>query len=186
MIKKVFGIVGSVLTGLLVAIEIITIIFIIVMKMSGGVPSIFGYNVYVIVSPSMKPELEVGDVIISREYDGGELHVGDVVTYLGKEGDLQGKMVTHEVVRVDEETKRLTTKGLANESEDPEILYDDVRSVFVYKTVVIGAIYSIVTTTWGFILLIALPLVIMIATEVVHLVKLTKKQGEENEDAKNE
>ncbi len=186
MMKNVLKKICNVLTGLFVALEIILVVFLVVMKSSGGIPSLFGYNMYVIVSPSMEPEICVGDVIISREYEGEKLAIGDVITYLGKEGDVAGKIVTHEVIYVSEDGQTIQTQGVANESPDPEIQSTDVLSVLVYKTVVIGFVYSIITSTWGFILLIIVPMLLMIGGEVIHLIKVMKEEGEENENVEDD
>lgn len=169
---------------LLVILEIFVIIFIVFSKMSGDVPSIFGYRMYIVVSPSMEPEIEVGDVLISKEYDGGELTVGDVVTYLGKEGDMSGKMITHEIIRIEGED--IITKGLANSSEDPPITREDIDSVMLHNTVFISALYGVVTSTPGFICLVVLPLVLMIVSEIVGMVIQIKKEGAKDDEESKE
>ena len=78
-IKKAGRSILHALSIIIVIIEIVLILFLVLTKMSGGVPRLFGHSVYVIATPSMTPELEVGDIIISKAYDGGELSVGDVV-----------------------------------------------------------------------------------------------------------
>ena len=182
MTKKVLKFIWSAFTTLVIALEIVMVIFVVVMKTSGGEPNFFGYRMYVIVSKSMEPEIKVGDVIISKEYKGQELKVGDVVTYLGKEGDLKGRIVTHKVVEVSTDQTRIVTKGVANQIADPEITPTDIRAVMVKKTVVIGAIYSVITTTWGFISLVILPMVIMIGSEIVHLIRIMRSEGEDGEE----
>ena len=92
-IKKIVKKVASVLCVCLVVLEILVITIIVASKMSGGVPSVLGYNMYVIASPSMSPELEIGDVIISKAYDGGDLEVGDVVQFVSRSGETQGKII---------------------------------------------------------------------------------------------
>ena len=183
MIKSKLKKLGSVLITLLVILEVFVIVFIVFSKISGNVPSAFGYQMYVVVSPSMEPQIEVGDVIISKEYDGGELAVGDVVTYLGREGDMSGKMITHEIVRIDGD--EIITKGLANNSEDPSITRDDVYSVMLYNTVVISAVYGVMTSTVGFICLVILPLLLMIVSEIVGMVIQIKKEGAKNDEEIN-
>lgn len=173
---KVLKKIGSVLAGLLVAVELIAIIFIVVMRLSGGVPSLFGYNVYVIVSPSMEPEIKVGEIIISREYDGELLSEGQVITYLGKEGDVKGKIVTHKVVSVTNNGETVVTKGVANKDNDPAIGKSDILSVMVYKPFILGKIYSVISSTWGFILCILVPMILLIVSEIVNLVRDIKEE----------
>lgn len=182
IVRKILGVLGV----LAILLEIVLILFILVMRVSGGVPSLFGYNIYVISSGSMEPELGVGDIILSRTYDGEDVQVGDVLTYLGKEGDVKGRIVTHRVVRTEGtgEGQVIVTQGTANDTADPPISKGDVLSVMVYKTVILGAIYSVITNVWGFVFLVAAPMVAMIVAEIVSLVKewkRNKQAGDEDE-----
>ena len=179
---KILKKIGSALTGILVAVELVAIIFIVVMRLSGGVPSLFGYNLFVIVSPSMEPEICVGDIIISKEYDGELLYEGQVITYLGKEGDVKDKIVTHKVVNVLNGGETVITRGVANSSNDPAIGKDDIISVMVYKTFLIGKIYSLLSTTWGFLLLVLIPMMTLIVSEIVSLVMDIRREGETDSD----
>ena len=169
----------------LVVIEIMIIVSIVITKISGQIPSIFGYHFYVIASPSMSPDLEVGDIIISRQYDGGELAEGQIVEYLGKSGKMEGKIITHRIVKISGEgnDRVIITKGTANSDEDPPISPDDIIAVMTYKTVIIDKIYAVLSTTVGFILLVMLPMMAMIVTEIVRL--MIEVKGEKNGKSDN-
>ena len=184
MIKKLLGKVGGVLSTLLVVTEILVILFIVITKMSGDTPGLFGYRMYVIVSPSMEPQIKVGDIIISKEYTGGELAVGDVVTYEGKSGDVAGKIITHEIISIDGD--HVITKGTANLSADPVICREDILAVMKYQPAVLSAIYGVLTSTAGFVCLLLLPLAAVIVSEIVSLVLEIKKEGGANDEDKSE
>ena len=182
---KLKNIVKKTLKGLLIAriiAEVVLMCFVMIFKMTGKNPALFGYQFYVIVSPSMEPELCVGDVILSKKYTGQEIETGDIITFVGKEGSLAGKVVTHQVIAVDESggEMMIITKGLANNVEDPAITENDVLSVMQRKMAVFGSIYRVMTSTPGFILLILLPLLAMIGSEIYRLAKVL--HGGENED----
>ncbi len=181
---------GSFFGGAIIVIELIAITFLLVVKMSGGIPSFFGYNMYVIVSPSMSPMLEVGDVIISKEYTEGELFVGDTVQYVAKQGEAKGKIITHQIVEISGEGADavVVTQGIANAAPDAPIAASDVMAVMQYKTHIIGKVYQLISTTAGFICLVLLPLMAMIVCEIVELAKEIHKEkeregGDENENA---
>ena len=175
--------IGSTVSTLLIAVEVLIILCIVICRISGNIPSVFGYQLYVIVSPSMEPEIKVGDMIISKEYGGQELAVGDVVTYMGREGDMAGKVITHEIVEINGE--QIITKGTANTAEDPAIASDDILAVMVYKTVILSVVYRVISSTAGFICLVLLPLVAMIVSEIVSLmIQIKREGGAENEDGK--
>ena len=182
--KEILGKIGSALSTALIVLEIILILFVVASKMTGGTPALFGYHMYVVVTPSMEPEIKVGDVLISKKYNGGEICEGDVITYLGREGDLAGKMITHEVIAIQGEGdgERIIAKGIANADPDPAISRKDIVSVMMYKTVVVGFIYSIISSMWGFWLLVVAPLVAMIVAEIVTLAREIKKEGEKSDE----
>ena len=175
--KKPFKKVGDVIGTLLIALELVIIVSIVICKIGGNTPSVFGYRMYVIVSPSMEPEIKVGDMIIAEEYEGQALSVGDVVTYLGREGEMADKVITHKIVAIDGE--KIITRGVANSVADPAITRDDVLAVMSYKTVVLSTVYRVISTDAGFIVLILLPLIVMIISEIVTLVIQIKKEGGE-------
>ncbi len=182
-IKKIFKKIVSALVIFMIVIELLVIGVVIYFRTTGGVPTIFGYNFYVIISPSMEPEICVGDVIISKQYEGQPLQAGQVITYLGKEGSLKNKIVTHKIISINEtETGfEIITKGTANNSPDPAITEDDVISVMVTKSLLISFVYSLVSSPIGFIALIIIPLVILIVLEIVQLKSVVK---DENSDDK--
>ena len=183
--KKAFSVIGRVLSIALIVFEVIVIIFLVISKVQGTPPTLFGYQMYFIRTGSMSPYLEPGDVIISKKYEGGELIAGkdgDVVTYYG---DMNGnvELITHRVVKVDGD--KITTQGDFNNVADSPITKDDIEAVMVHKTVVIDKLYKIISTTWGFWLFIFTPIASLIVAEIVSLVKELKKEKEvadENEE----
>ena len=184
-VKKAFSIIGRVLSAALVIFEVIIIIFLVISKVQGNPLTLFGHQMYFIRTGSMSPYLEPGDVIISKKYDGGELIAGengDVVTYYGEvNGNVE--MITHRVVRTEGEL--IVTRGDYNNSDDSPITKDEIEAVMVHKAVIIDKIYMIISTTWGFWLLIFTPIALLIISEIVSLVKELKKEKEvadENEE----
>lgn len=78
---------------------------------------LLGYQCYTVLSPSMAPTYQVGDLLYVKKVDVNTIKVGDPITFLLNENLVVG---THRVVRVDAENKRFYTKGDANEVEDGE------------------------------------------------------------------
>lgn len=180
--KKALKITGRVLGAILIVVEILLIIFLVVSKAQGGPPTLFGRQMYFIRSGSMSTYLEVGDVIICEKYDGGELLAGkdgDIVTYMGEVGG-KPELITHRVISVSGDT--VITKGDANDVADSPISKDEIVAVMVHKTVVIDKIYAVISTTWGFWLLIFTPIALLIISEIISLVKEIKKEKEGADD----
>lgn len=74
-----------------------------------------GFQPVVIMSGSMTPAYDVGDVVLSRSVPAAELRPGDVVTF--RDPRLGGDLVTHRVVRMEPggDVIRFETKGDAND-----------------------------------------------------------------------
>ncbi len=105
-------------------------------------------NVYVfqVASGSMKPHYEIGDIIVVKKTDASSLKVGDDVTYLGRESNLNGLIITHRIISIKFNDKYyFTTKGTANEIEDPEITIDDIYGKVVYKTILFSFVGRLMT-----------------------------------------
>lgn len=103
-VKKIW----SITTTVLVSIVVLAAIFLMGSR-------VVGYRIFNIVSGSMTPEYNVGDLIYVKEVDPSTVKVGDVITFVLNE-DLV--VATHRVVRIDVEKKHFYTKGDANETED--------------------------------------------------------------------
>lgn len=151
-IKNVVFAVVFVLLGIVMVLTITT-------RANGGTPSIFGYSVYRVATPSMEPALEVGDVILVKECEPLELKEGDIITYEGTRGDLKDKKITHRVV---EEPYKigddyyLKTKGDSNDFADPEINVSQVTGIYQQKLAFLTWVYDFFLTPWGLLIIIAL------------------------------
>lgn len=178
-VKNIFRGILRVLGIALIVLEVVVIIFLVVSRVQGTPPTLFGYQMYFIRTGSMSPYLEPGDVIISKRYDGGELKMGrddgDVVTYWG---EVRGKtdLITHRVIDVYEDT--VITQGDDNNVKDSPITKDEIEAVMVHKTVIIDKIYKVISTAWGFWLFVFAPIAALIVSEIVSLVKELKKEKE--------
>ena len=181
-VKKIFKGIGRALSLALIVFEVLIIIFLIISKVQGNPPTLFGHQMYFIRTGSMSPYLEPGDVIISKKYDGGALVAGcegDVVTYYGNVNG-STEMITHRVIEIDGD--KIITKGDFNNTADSPITKNDIEAVMVHKTVVIDKIYMIISSTWGFWLFIFTPIALLIISEIVSLVKELKREKEEADE----
>lgn len=96
------------------------------------IPSVFGYSVLIIASPSMTGAIEAGDAIIIKHSDS--YAVGDVITYFPTDESFS---VTHRIVRT--EGDKFYTKGDANPSEDPDpVLIEQIAGKVAVKLNKVG------------------------------------------------
>lgn len=167
--KKIFDI----LSWILIAVLVLTVIFTVVSRINNSTPSLFGYSIYRVSSGSMSPELEVGDVILGKAVDNPmDIKVGDIVTYEGR-GELSGMLITHKVIVAPHEEEgviKLQTKGVANEIPDSPINVDRVVSVVINKVEFLTAFYDYFFSPWGLLTAIALIILVFI-DELIIMVK---------------
>lgn len=187
-IFRILSIVKDVICWTLIICLALTIVMFFISKVSGNVPSLFGYSVYRVSSGSMEPELSVGDVILSHEVKNPqELKIGDIVTYNGS-GEFDGKIITHEVIKAPYKDANgvymLQTKGTANEIPDAEIRADSVISIMICELAFLPMLYNFFLSPWGFIIFIAL-LILIFADEVVNIVKILTGNDVTEKDAED-
>lgn len=83
-------------------------------------PHVFGYRTMTMLTGSMAPQIEPGDVTVATPIDVTDVTEGMVLTYRQPIGDRA--LVTHRVVAVDKTpdgTVTIQTKGDANQANDP-------------------------------------------------------------------
>ena len=177
MIKKVFNVFTTVLLIFLIGV----VILVFITRITGNTPSFFGYHIFRVTSGSMEPKLMIGDVILVKEVPSDEIHAGDIVTYNGKEGDMAGKIITHEVVEEPYEENGITyiqTQGITKGAlKDPLIDYSQVEGKYVTTLGFLNAMYTFFLSPYGLIAFVGL-IVVLFGYEAVSLV-LSYKSMEE-------
>ena len=187
--NKAIKIIGNILYVLSFILVVLILLVVLIQRFSGNDIALGGIRVFYVASGSMLPEYEVGDILISMEVDPEDINVGDAVTYLGDEGDIKGRVVTHEVIekRQNENGQYVfVTKGTANAIADPEITEDQVYGKVVYRTALLSAICKLLQNIYGFYFLIIVPLAIIIAKILFNfLISRAEKREEESENEEN-
>ena len=85
--------------------------------------SIIGFSVFEVVTGSMEPTLNVGDLIIIKNYDNYIRN--DIITY-----KIDDDFITHRITDID--NSYVYTKGDANNSEDNKILHSQIIGKVVF------------------------------------------------------
>lgn len=181
--RSVFRIIKNTLFAIILVTLVGIIVTTIITRINGQTPSVFGYSMFRVATGSMKPELEIGDVILVHDTDAMKLKVGDVITYDGKTGEFAGRVVTHRVVKAPYKkggSYFIKTKGDANPLEDPEVNISDVRGILVMKVDLLKGLYNFFITPWGLLTIIAL-IILAFFNEIVIFVKSLFGIGYEEE-----
>lgn len=182
--NKALKVIGNIIYTLLFIIVILMLVVVILQRVSDNSISFGGYRLFTVATGSMEPEYQVGDVLISQEIDPNEIQVGDDIVYRGNTGSFKDKIVTHQVVSIREENgeKKITTKGIANVEEDPEIDGSQVYGKVIYKVKTLSFIGQIIKNIYVFYFIIFVPIAIIIFRQVRIILKKDDDEEEENKD----
>ncbi len=186
-LKKAFNIariIKNVVCWTMVAFLALAIVVFMVTKMRGDTPMVFGYSLHRIVSGSMEPTLQIGDVIINKQVtDTSDIAVGDIITFQG-DSRFDKQKVTHRVLVTPyndgEGGMLLVTKGDANNTDDGEIRFSSVESKYLIKLGLLSNIYNFFFSPLGLIVFIFLLLLIFF-DEIMNIVRLISI-GREHEE----
>lgn len=101
-------------------------------------PSFLGIKTYVIISGSMEPNINIGDIVITKD-EVNDLQIGDIISY--RKGH---SVITHRISQVNNNEKgeqTYKTKGDNNNTEDSEeISNEDIEGKVVKIIPKIGKI----------------------------------------------
>lgn len=122
----------------IVIIILICNIILMIQKMykPNEIPNVLGYKMFIIVSGSMEPDLNIGDIAVVQKTSEENLQKGDIITF--SESDYQ---VTHRIVDIikDENEISYQTKGDANTANDSgTVKFENVEGKYVFKIPKIG------------------------------------------------
>jgi signal peptidase len=149
-----------------------------------------GEHSYVVVSGSMTPAIGVGETVTVNDVSPTAIHKGDVITFRrGKTAEIQrgqagDNLVTHRVVEVVRTGDGLAfkTKGDANEEADRQLVPADALVGRVMFTIpYIGHVIAFAGTEFGFIALVAIPLGLLVLSELYDLARAARGRSEPDE-----
>ena len=182
---KILTIVGTVLCIILLPVLIINLTLIAKSYINQDeVPSIGGALPLIVLTNSMYPEIESGDLIICTTAEAEEVKVNDVISFFDPAGN-GTSVVTHRVIEVvEKEGERLfRTRGDNNNTEDKELVPADAL-IGVYRMRIAGAgnIAMFMQSTTGLIICVVLPIILLVGYDVVRR-RIYEKSRKDDTDA---
>lgn len=167
--SKGFKIFKTILNIFIFVVMISFAVSVCLQRFSNNKISIFNYRMFTVITESMAPKYKIGDVLFAKKTDYKKLKVGDIVTYQGETNSFKGKVVTHQIIKIDKYNDKyyFHTKGLANLVEDPIVSEDQIYGKVIYKSVILSSIYKIISTDVGFYLFIIIPILYLVTSEII-------------------
>lgn len=185
-ISKGLKITWKVLEKIILVAIIFVCCIIAIQRISNNDKAFLGYRIFRVQTGSMIPKYDIGDVILVKETPIDEIQIGDDVTYWGTTGTMQGKIVTHQVIQIEEieGQKVFHTKGIANYTEDPVIYVDQINGVVKSEIHILSAITKLLANPYVFYFCAIIPLTIFVFFAFVKTSnkKFDKAKYEENID----
>ena len=181
---KFLTVLGTVLCIILIPILIINCILIIKSYTSEEVPSVAGTLPLIVLTDSMYPVIESGDLIICHTAEPEEIQVGDVIAFFDPAGN-GSSIVTHRVMEVTEQGGQIAwrTKGDNNNTEDRLLVTGD-KLVAVYDGTRLdgfGNVALFMQTTPGLILCVVCPILLLVGYDMVRR-KMYEKANKKDTD----
>ena len=184
-IHKLLTVIGTILCIILIPILVINCILIVKSFTSEEVPDVAGTLPLIVLTDSMYPVIESGDLIICHTAEPEDIKVGDVIAFFDPASN-NSAIVTHRVLEVIEEDGRISwkTKGDNNNTEDRLPVYED-KLVAVYEGTRIpgaGNVALFMQTTPGLIVCVVCPILLLVGYDMIRR-RMYEKSNKQDTDA---
>lgn len=183
---KLLTIIGTILCIILIPILLINLTLIAKSYLNKDeVPNVAGTLPLIVLTDSMYPVIESGDLIICHTEEPENVRTGDVIAFFDPAGN-GTTIVTHRVLEVTELGGQLAwrTKGDNNNTED-RLLVTAEKLVAVYEGTRIpgaGNVALFMQTTPGLILCVVCPILLLVGYDMLRR-KLYEKSSKKDTDA---
>lgn len=173
--KKIYNIVSTIAIALVFVFLVVMVAIMLWQRNGGEDANLFGYYTYNVLTDSMQPTINPGDIIISKKVDVNELKEGDIITFVAPSGTLQGHNITHRIVEIvyneDNSIKHFITKGDNAPQDNWELSPNNVKARYIKTSTFIGGFRNLLSKWYGYVLLIVLPLCIVFVLIIVGYVR---------------
>lgn len=178
--NKVLRILAMIIKAIVSFFIIIVVSIIFIQRISDNKLTLGGYSIYTIITESMVPKYNVGDMVIAKKIPITELKVNDDIVYLGNKNDFAGKIVTHQIIEIEKKGNELYfhTKGIANMIEDPIVEENQILGKVIMKGTILSLISKIVNNPYGFYFVIFVPFAILLVMEIIDFIEEKKERKE--------
>lgn len=169
MIKKTCKFIGNIIFYTLVISVIVIGLIMVRSNINGEIPNVLGYRFYIVLTGSMEPTIDVGDIVIVKEILKEQVEVNEIITFRSKN---TRNITTHraiEIINISGDIKYIT-KGDANNVQDPSLVDGELLVGKVVKVIPrIGIIIGWIKKNLKIILVIVVATFILIRYKKIKL-----------------
>lgn len=134
------------------------------------IPSVFGLSTMYVMTDSMAPTIDGGDLVFIRKISAGDVAVNDVIAFFDPESTTEQMVVLHRVMDIiaDDGEVAFITKGDGNDTSDlVAVPADNLVGVYVLRLRFMGSVAMFLQSTQGIVLSVSVPLMLLIGGEVI-------------------
>lgn len=165
--KKILKVLPKFLYDLLIIFCVLLTLIIVLQRITDSNQSFYGIRIFSVASGSMVPQFGIGEVVICQDVNPKDIEEGEVIVYRGNIGDLQNRLVMHEVIGIDTDENGYRTfhvKGIQNTAGDPDVKENQVLGKVIVKSLILSILYALATSTYAsFIIIIILVINVFLA-----------------------
>lgn len=146
-------------------------------------------SLYTIISPSMEPNINVYDVVLTKRVKPDEIKEGDVITFISSSTLGEGLTITHRVKSVikTEGDIKFRTQGDNNPIPDSALVTsNNLLGKVVFTIPFLGYIQFMLQSKSGWLFFLLIPAIIVVIYDVVKVIKLSNVKQRLNETLKEE
>ncbi len=183
VIKFIMGILSWTVFAILVLIAIFLIYYFISTKLYAEKGENYRPQIglYTILTGSMEPNINPYDVIVDWTITNPkDIKIGDVITFISTSSLTKGMTITHRVINIKEDQNGFSyqTKGDANLSPDTAYVpFTNVKGKVLFRIPQLGRLQSFLATKGGWLIIVVIPALIVIITDLLKIFRLTTAKG---------
>ncbi len=164
--RRLFKIIQAVFIILMCAILFVNLYLLTArLIFKSDLPKIFGFAQIIVISGSMQPAIDVGDMLVIQEQSAYK--VNDIVTY-----NLNQNLITHRVIDITD--TGFITQGDANNVADDPVPVSDVEGKVVLQIPGVGNLLIFLKTPFGILLMLA---VLFLLIEIPYAIERLKQKN---------
>ena len=182
--QRVLTIIGTILCLILLPVLIINLTLIAKSYIhKDEVPSVGGKFPMIVLTDSMYPVIEAGDLIICNTAEADEIRVNDVISFYDPMGS-GTSVVTHRVLEIVTEDGEISfrTKGDNNNAEDTALVpADNLIGIYQSRIAMVGHVAMFMQTTPGLIVCCVCPILLLVGYDMLRRRKFEKTQKQDTD-----
>ena len=176
-LHKIAKVISSIVFWILISIIVLLLFYILTIKYYKSQNRLdeVKFNLYTIITQSMRPNIEPGDIVLDYKYSDDKYKIGDVITFTSSRNNAS-ITITHRIINISQKDGKYyyQTKGDNNNAPDTELVSSNNvigKVIFVFPK--LGYAQQFILSTTGWIVVIVLPCVGIVIYDLLKVIRIS-------------